>query len=160
MPMRNTERYFIHINNTPVGTITIAEKGERLIGLSFGILMEGEYRKTPLLISAAEQLNEYFAGERRAFSLPIAPEGTAFQQRVWQGLLDIPYGETITYSQLARAIGCPNGARAVGGACGANPLPIIIPCHRVLAKGGTGGYAYGAEIKKTLLKIENSGNNY
>lgn len=158
--MHNAERYFIHINNTPVGAITIAEKGERLIGLSFGILMEGEYRNTPLLISAAEQLREYFAGELRAFSLPVAPEGTAFQQRVWQGLLDIPYGETLTYSQLARAIGCPNGARAVGGACGANPLPIIIPCHRVLAKGGTGGYAYGAEIKKTLLKIENSGNNY
>jgi len=75
-------------------------------------------------------------------------EGTAFQQKVWQAILDIPYGKTITYAELAKRIGSPDGARAAGSACGANPIAIIVPCHRVLGKNGLGGYAYGADAKK------------
>ena len=106
------------------------------------------------------QLWEYFRRERRHFELPLHMGGTAFQQKVWQAILDIPYGETITYAELAKRIGSPDGARAAGSACGANPIAIIVPCHRVLGKNGLGGYAYGADAKKTLLKIEKLGNNY
>ena len=106
------------------------------------------------------QLWEYFRRERRNFELPLHSVGTDFQQKVWQAILDIPYGKTITYAELAKRIGSPGGARAAGSACGANPIAIIVPCHRVLGKNGLGGYAYGADAKKTLLKIEKLGNNY
>lgn len=148
------------MNNTPVGDITIAERGRRIAGLSFGISCPGEYCRTALLESCEEQLWEYFKGERRRFDMPLDMEGTAFQRQVWQALMQIPYGKTVTYAELAEKIGRPNAARAVGGACGANPIAIIVPCHRVLGKNGLTGYAYGLDAKKTLLKIENLGNNY
>lgn len=101
------------------------------------------------------QLKEYTEGKRKYFDLPIRPQGTAFRMKVWEQLRHIPYGETITYAELARRVGNPKACRAVANACGANPIPIIIPCHRVVAsRGKTGGYTGGLDIKLALLKIE------
>ena len=104
------------------------------------------------------QLDEYFSGTRRTFDFPCRLHGTPFQQRVWAALRDIPYGETRSYKQLAEAIGQPNACRAVGMANHANPILIVIPCHRVIcADGSQGGYAGGAEMKKALLRLEQAG---
>ena len=103
----------------------------------------------------ATQLSEYFDGRRRAFELPLAPEGTPFQLRVWNALLEIPYGETISYGELAARIGDRSASRAVGLANGSNPLPIVIPCHRVIGSNGTlTGYGGGLPIKEPLLTLE------
>jgi O-6-methylguanine DNA methyltransferase len=105
---------------------------------------------------AAAQLGEYFAGRRREFDLELAPYGTAFQLRVWNALREIPYGTVRNYGDVARAIGQPGAARAVGQAVGCNPLPIVIPCHRVIASDGSiGGYSGGLAIKHRLLALEN-----
>ncbi|MDR3262226.1 MAG: methylated-DNA--[protein]-cysteine S-methyltransferase [Tannerella sp.] len=110
---------------------------------------------TPLLQNAVRQLSEYFAGERRTFDLPLVPQGTDFQQRTWQALREIPYGETRSYKQIAESIGCPKGARAIGLANNRNPISIFIPCHRVIgADGQLVGYAGGLEVKRRLLAIE------
>ena len=104
---------------------------------------------------AIRQLREYFAGERTGFDLPLAPKGTEFQRAVWRQLQDIPYGETISYGELARRVGNPKAARAVGSANGANPLPIVIPCHRVIAGDGSiGGFGGGLPTKEILLALE------
>jgi methylated-DNA-[protein]-cysteine S-methyltransferase len=104
---------------------------------------------------ARRQVGEYFAGTRTAFDLALALEGTPFQRRVWDALLTIPFGETITYTELARRIGSPNGSRAVGGANARNPVSIVVPCHRVIgAKGALTGYAGGEERKRWLLDFE------
>ena len=104
---------------------------------------------------ALAQLQEYFAGLRRVFQLPLAPRGTAFQLRVWQALREIAYGETVSYGELARRLGLAGGARAVGLANGANPLPIIVPCHRVIgADGSLTGFGGGLRIKRALLSLE------
>ena len=160
MQYRNMHTYYIHINNTPVGDITVTESEGCITGLTFDKSCPGQCLRTALLESCERQLMEYFRGERSTFELPLHMEGTAFQRRVWQALADIPYGESITYAELAKLIGSPGGARATGNACGANPIAIIVPCHRVLGKNGLGGYAYGPDAKKTLLKIEKMGNNY
>jgi methylated-DNA-[protein]-cysteine S-methyltransferase len=107
------------------------------------------------LATAAAQLESYFAGQLKDFDLELAPHGTPFQKRVWQELERIPYGTTISYSELAERIGNPKAVRAVGTANGANPLPIVIPCHRVIgADGSLTGYAGGIEIKEALLALE------
>jgi methylated-DNA-[protein]-cysteine S-methyltransferase len=104
---------------------------------------------------AADQLDEYFAGRRRTFDLALGPRGTEFQRSVWFGLADIPYGETISYAELAQWVGRPTAFRAVGQANGANPLPIVLPCHRVVASGGgIGGYGGGLDLKRSLLDLE------
>lgn len=101
------------------------------------------------------QLEEYFAGERETFDLPLAPRGTAFEKSVWNELSRIPYGETRSYAEIARAIGRPGAARAVGRANGANPIPIVVPCHRVIgANGSLTGFGGGLEVKSLLLEIE------
>jgi len=101
------------------------------------------------------QLNEYFAGKRRAFDIPLAPSGTEFQRRVWQELLQIPYGESITYREQAERLGQPKAVRAVGAANGKNPIGIIIPCHRVIGSSGRlTGFAGGVELKAQLLTLE------
>ena len=107
-----------------------------------------------LLARAAAQLAAYFAGELRVFNLPLAPQGTPFRQKVWMAMTNVPFGQTTTYGDVARQIG--GGPRAVGSACGANPIPIIIPCHRVLAATGVGGYSGrgGLEVKQFLLRHE------
>jgi methylated-DNA-[protein]-cysteine S-methyltransferase len=106
---------------------------------------------------AVKQLREYFAGRRTEFDLPLAPHGTPFQFAVWGELRKIPYGETISYGELARRIGNPKASRAVGTANGANQIPIVIPCHRVIAAGGKlGGFGGGLPVKEALLALENS----
>jgi methylated-DNA-[protein]-cysteine S-methyltransferase len=128
----------------------------RLAELEFGDpRAAGAPRNVSDLAELAHQLEEYGAGERRAFELPLAPEGGAFQQRVWAELLRIPYGETRSYGELARAIGRPGAARAVGGANGANPIALIIPCHRVIgADGSLTGYGGGLPLKAAMLAFE------
>lgn len=101
------------------------------------------------------QLEEYFAGRRRTFSLRLAPEGTEFQRATWRALGAIPYGETISYAELARRVGRPAASRAVGAANGANPLPIVVPCHRVIGKDGSlTGFGGGLPVKRALLELE------
>ena len=103
----------------------------------------------------ADQLDAYFAGHLQSFDLPLRPQGTAFQRKVWAALLEIPYGETISYLELARRIGNPNSVRAVGLANGKNPLPIVVPCHRVIGSNGAlVGYGGGLPIKRALLALE------
>ena len=153
--------YFYTIIDSPVGPILLAGDGVALRIIRF---QEGT---TPLdppeawkqddrsFSDAAMQLKEYFAGKRRSFELPLRPEGTPFQIKVWAELGRVPYGETISYGELARRVGNPNAMRAVGAANGANPLPIVIPCHRVIgANGKMVGYAAGLPIKQRLLAIE------
>jgi len=104
---------------------------------------------------ALNQLREYFAGERRSFDIPVHMEGTEFQKRVWVALLAIPFGQTISYSELARRVGSPKAVRAVGRANGANPIAVIVPCHRVIGSNGSlTGYAGGMERKRELLMLE------
>jgi methylated-DNA-[protein]-cysteine S-methyltransferase len=102
-----------------------------------------------------QQLDEYFSGKRRIFDLPMRPEGSSFEQQVWNRLLEIPYGDTTSYGAIAIALGLSNGARAVGRANGANPIPIVIPCHRVIGSDGTlTGYGGGLPLKRILLELE------
>ncbi len=109
----------------------------------------------PVVGEAVRQLREYFAGERRRFDLPLDMSGTEFQKRVWRALLEIPYGETRSYSHIAAAIGAPRAVRAVGAANGNNPIPIVVPCHRVIgASGRLVGYGGGLEMKRLLLDLE------
>ncbi len=140
--------------DTPLGRLTFFEEDGRLTALDwYGKRSAGE--PTLLLLEARRQLAAYFAGRRRAFDLPLAPAGSPFELRVWQLMSDIPYGETRTYGELARDLAA--APRAVGQACGRNPLPILIPCHRVLAADGRlGGYSggQGAETKRRLLMLE------
>jgi methylated-DNA-[protein]-cysteine S-methyltransferase len=109
-----------------------------------------------VLAETARQLGEYFAGARRVFELPLAPAGSPFQQSVWEALLDIPYGQTRTYGDVARRLGLPlSASRAVGAANGANPIPVVVPCHRVIGAGGRlTGYGGGLERKEALLRLE------
>ncbi len=116
---------------------------------------KGRGAETPLLVRAREALLSYLAGERQGLDLPLAPVGTDFQRSVWTALKAIPYGQTRTYGEIAAAIGRPKAVRAVGQANHHNPLPIFLPCHRVVGSGGTlTGYAGGLEMKKALLALE------
>ena len=112
-------------------------------------------QENEIIEMAVAQISEYLAGRRRDFSIPLRLKGTEFRMRVWDEMRRIPYGETITYKELARRIGSPDACRAVANACGANPFPILIPCHRVVASDGkTGGYTGGLDIKLALIEIE------
>ncbi len=138
---------------SPIGALTLTEEDGRLISLDWGW---GCLQQTsPLLETARQQLEEYFDGRRQVFDLPLAPPGTTFQQRVWERLRTIPFGQVRRYGELAGALG--PAPRALGTACGRNPLPILIPCHRVVAQsGGLGGYSGmdGIETKRFLLRLE------
>lgn len=137
----------------PAGPLTLVERDGALAELRFGA--DDGTEASPLLLRARKELEEYFAGRRREFDLPLAPHGTLFQQRVWQALRAIPYGSTCTYGELAAAVGNPRASRAVGMANHRNPLPILIPCHRVIgASGALTGYGGGLEWKRRLLAIE------
>jgi len=145
------------IMDSPVGPLQLIAAGETLTGILF--LDSGAGAEptcaSPLLADARRQLAAYFRGELQRFDLPLAPAGTAFQKSVWRALAEIPWGETRSYGELARAIGRPTAARAVGAANGANPLPIVLPCHRVIGASGTlTGYAGGLERKRRLLALE------
>jgi methylated-DNA-[protein]-cysteine S-methyltransferase len=116
---------------------------------------EGEVRETPVIAEAKRQLEEYFQGSRRQFELPLAPEGTEFQKKVWEALQDIPYGETRSYKQVAEAVGNGKACRAVGMANNRNPIPIVIPCHRVVGSDQSlVGYGGGLDLKMSLLAME------
>ncbi len=148
-------------HDSPVGPLLLAGDGDRLhlIGFPSGSRAERPretWRRDETLFDAARaQLDAYFAGALTRFDLPLHFTGTAFQQSVWSALRDIPYGETTSYGVLARRVGRPTASRAVGAANGANPLPIVVPCHRVI--GGDGsltGFGGGIETKRFLLALE------
>jgi methylated-DNA-[protein]-cysteine S-methyltransferase len=136
---------------SPIGQLTIEEAGDMIVAIRWG---NGGGNGSPLLAEAARQLAAFFDGRLKDFDLPLSPAGTAFENRVWQAMQMIPYGETRTYGDLAHAT--DSGPRAVGRACGRNPIPIVIPCHRVLARGGLGGYSGdgGLVTKQRLLALE------
>ena len=148
--------------NSMLGTLRLEEEDDALCGVQLcpdGVPeldpLPRKVCETPLLQETEEQLNEYFAGARREFDLPLAPKGTAFQKAVWAEMTKIPYGEVRTYGQLAAALGKPKASRAVGSACHRNPLCIVVPCHRVIgADGSLTGYAEGLDIKEYLLELE------
>lgn len=139
-------------------TIGVAEENGALTNVFFEqtVVPEAyEENETPLLLAAKEEILAYFSGTRRTFDLPLKPEGTAFEQEVWQALLTIPYGETRTYGEIAAQLQKPKASRAVGRANSRNPLSILIPCHRVIgASGKLTGYAGGLLMKEKLLKLE------
>lgn len=152
--MIDMEKIFFY--DTPVGKLCIGEEQGCITRVTWSKI-PGEYvlEETAGILACKNQLEEYFAGERRAFDLPLAPKGTAFQQKVWRALTEIPYGETRTYGEIAAAIGNPKAARAVGMANNKNPIGILIPCHRVIgADGKLVGYAGGMEKKAFLLELE------
>ena len=146
---------------SPIGTVRIIERGQHIVQLDLGgkapfePLANAVEQETPLLVRAFAQLEEYLAGKRRAFDLPLAPVGTAFQRKVWDALLHIPYGQTRSYRQIAEAVDSPRGFRAVGMANNRNPIAVFIPCHRVIgADGKMVGYGGGVEIKEHLMRLE------
>ncbi|MBX2832330.1 MAG: methylated-DNA--[protein]-cysteine S-methyltransferase [Rhodospirillales bacterium] len=141
--------------NSPIGALTIFEFDDQIVALDWGFVDEME--PSPVLEEAKKQLSAYFSGTLATFDLPLAPDGTDFQKAVWKAMCKIPAGQTATYKDLAAAAGSPKAFQSVGTACGLNPIPIIIPCHRVLASGDKpGGYSGqgGLETKRALLKIE------
>jgi methylated-DNA-[protein]-cysteine S-methyltransferase len=149
--------------DSPLGPVVAVEGGDGITHIDF---VDAKYAKPigrdwvedpsePALRACATQLAEYFAGRRTAFDLPLAPEGTEFQQRVWGEIARVPYGRTITYGELARRASAPGQARAAGAATGRNPIGVVIPCHRILgADGSLTGYAGGLERKRGLLELE------
>ena len=142
---------------TVLGDVTFVEEDGALLVISMKSDHGGKVAETPLIKDAFRQLSEYLIGERKEFDLPIRMRGTEFQKRVWRALLDIPYGETRSYKQIAEAIGNPKGVRAVDMANNRNQLLIVIPCHRVIgASGSLVGYGEGLEMKEFLLRLEKS----
>ncbi|MFQ5668685.1 MAG: methylated-DNA--[protein]-cysteine S-methyltransferase [Candidatus Binatia bacterium] len=158
---------FVRPLRTPVGVLQVAASARRVLYIEltrrrseqpFERWLRGRVLRraeTPALHAALTQLREYFAGRRRAFDVPLDPAGTPFQQRVWQMIAAIPYGQTVSYGEIARDLGNRQVTRAVGAAVGANPIPIIIPCHRVIgADGSLTGYGGGLRMKAWLLRHE------
>ena len=151
-------RYYTELP-TMAGLLRIVEENDAIVQIQFEqeqkTVGDAALQDTPLLLEAKRQLEEYYAGLRAGFSLPLTPQGTAFQKKVWQQLEAIPYGQTRTYGQIAAAVGQPTASRAVGGANHNNPIAIVIPCHRVIgANGKLTGYAGGLDIKEKLLRLE------
>jgi methylated-DNA-[protein]-cysteine S-methyltransferase len=158
------------IHDSPVGSLYIAESEGFITQIQFmqrliserhhllrevGVVSDCEKPKNDIIVECCKQLNEYFAGERRVFDLPLRASGTEFQEKCWKALLTIPYGGTICYSELARRIDSPKAARAAGGANNKNPISIVIPCHRVIGKSGKlVGYGGGLDKKEFLLGLE------
>jgi methylated-DNA-[protein]-cysteine S-methyltransferase len=141
---------------TSFGPISFAVDADgRLIELRFAALAGRRPDRDSRCDRVAEQLAEYLAGQRTRFDLVTGAQGTPFQRRVWRALQDVPYGVVVSYGEIAQRIDMPNGARAVGQANGANPIPIVVPCHRVIAADGTiGGFSSGSTIKRRLLAVE------
>ena len=146
---------------SPLGPLTLTSSDCGLTGIAFpgrDLQLRAEDREPALLQPAVEQLEQYFAGERRSFELELDFTGSTFQVSVWQRLLEIPYGATMSYSQLAQAVGRLDRLRAVAAVVGRTPIPIVIPCHRVLgADGSLTGYGGGLDRKRDLLQLESSG---
>jgi methylated-DNA-[protein]-cysteine S-methyltransferase len=163
------ERTYYTTTETPLGRLLVAGTTRALTHIGF---QDGENPLSPPdhweldphpFLEVVRQLHAYFQGRLKAFELPLAPEGSPFQLDVWQALTEIPYGATVTYGEIARRIDKPDAARAVGGASRRNPLPIVIPCHRVVGKSGSlTGFSAGIDIKQRLLSHEQrvSGHSY
>ena len=154
---------FYRYYQTPIGTLLLASDGEylQLLGFPTGAMKrrnDSSWEENDEPFKAViKQLDEYFDGSRQDFDLPLRPEGTEFQRRVWQALQHIPYGETWSYGELAKYIGNPNASRAVGAANGINPIPVIIPCHRVIGSNGKlTGFGGGLGTKAFLLTLEST----
>ncbi|MDD4834304.1 MAG: methylated-DNA--[protein]-cysteine S-methyltransferase [Lutispora sp.] len=149
----------IYFYETDIGKIGIAENNEKITNLYFAndkLPKDIKICETPILKEASHQLKSYLAGELKEFSLALAPIGTDFMKQVWASLCEIPYGKTATYKEIAVKISSPKAARAVGLANNRNPIPIFIPCHRVIGSDGSlTGYRGGHELKKELLDLEN-----
>ena len=146
---------------SPIGKLVLIASDKKLISILFentkpDVLENStENQNNSILFQTEHQLNEYFSGNRKKFDIPLKLDGTIFQKKVWKELQKIPYGETISYQELAKRVGDINKSRAVGNANGRNPIPIIVPCHRVILKNGKlGGYGGGLEIKRFLLDLE------
>lgn len=140
---------------SPIGNLKISANTNAIVSIDFTLERISSSSSTPLLTEAARQLNEYFCGKRTSFDLPLAPEGTEFQKKVWKDLETIPYGETRTYKEMALMLGAVRKVRASASANGRNPIPIIIPCHRVIGSDGSlTGYSGGLDKKTWLLKLE------
>ncbi len=152
--MLNSNLFYRKVQ-TIIGNIVLISDGDSLIEIRFGNDENMTNSDNPILVETEKQLKQYFAGERETFDIPLNPIGTDFQLSVWNELKKIPYGETISYQELAEKIGDKKKARAVGNANGKNPIPIIIPCHRVIRKNGDlGGFGGGIKIKRKLLELE------
>ncbi len=159
-----SERIELAVYDSPVGPLGLRSDGQALREILLPCHMQSLPAGTIPLFSdritdqACEELAAWFAGQRRSFGIPLNPvSGTAFQRRVWQEMRRIPWGTTISYAELARRIGRPAAARAVGAASGRNPLPIVIPCHRVIGSDGSlTGYGGGLALKRLLLEQEGS----
>ena len=150
---------------SPIGRLTLLASDSALVGVLFdgkeppskGRPLDGRNRRPRhgVLVEAERQVTEYFSGDRDVFDVSLLLEGTAFQRRVWEALIDIPYGETVTYGELAASLGGVGKARAVGAACGRNPVPVIVPCHRVIGRSGSlRGFGGGLDVKAFLLRLE------
>ncbi len=161
-PLRRDEAMDYCVNDSRIGPLLLAGDADALTLIHFQNGRGGprdpdpEWRERPATFrEATQQLSAYFAGRLRTFDLPLRPEGTPFQRSVWDALLRIPYGETTSYGALAQAMGKPEASRAVGLANGSNPIPIVIPCHRVIgASGKLTGYGGGLDLKRRLLDLE------
>ena len=150
--------------DSPLGPLTLVADGDALVGLYMAgqAYRPGDERlgalahdDDPTLTAAAEELRQYFAGERTSFTVPLHPAGTPFQHAVWDAVAAIPYGETSSYAELAQQIGRPTAVRAVGAAIGRNPLTVVVPCHRVIgADGSLTGYGWGVDRKEWFLRHE------
>jgi len=150
-------RFVHYMEKTPVGVLSLAEENGKIVSIDFGHIEmgEAEVKATPILKQAVRELEEYFAGKRQRFEVVFAVPGTEWQKKVWRALCAIPYGEVRSYRDIAEAAGNPKACRAVGGANHKNPIPIIIPCHRVVgADGSMVGFGGGIDIKEKLLRIE------
>lgn len=149
---------YIKYMNTKIGTISIIEEEKEIVAIEINQKTQHEeaiQKDTILLKETEKQLTEYFEGKRKAFQVPLNPKGTKFMKEVWTALQDIPYGEVRTYRQIAEKVGNPKASRAVGMANHRNPIPILIPCHRVIGSNGKlVGYALGLDLKKLLLEWE------
>lgn len=149
---------------TPIGQIGIAEENNKITNVFFensSASLEFNIKETPILIKANNQLQEYFLGKRKAFNLPLNPKGTKFMNDVWSSLCDIPYGKTKSYKDIAHILNNSKAYRAVGLANNRNPIPLFIPCHRVISSNGNlTGYLGGLEVKSYLLELEKQHGNF
>ncbi len=140
---------------TPFGTLSVIEKDGAINRIERCKECNGEERPSLVLMEAKSQIEQYFCGKRRSFDLALLLEGSAFDVAVWNALMEIPFGTTVSYGEIARRIGKPSASRAVGGVVGRNPILIVIPCHRVIrSDGGLGGFSAGLDAKKILLHTE------
>lgn len=148
------QTYFTYL--TPLGPMTVASDGTAVTHVLFGThVLEGRAAPTELTNRTANELQEYLAGKRTAFDIPLAPAGTEFQHAVWKALQNIPYGQTRSYADIAAVVGNPKATRAVGSANNRNPIAVLIPCHRVVGSNGKlTGYAGGLALKQRLLDLE------